>query len=40
MTSNAHLAQLPVTIMAASPMINQGCRGVDAGADRGAVIRR
>ena len=40
MTSNAPLAQFPVIIMAASPMITQGCRGVDVGANRVAVTRR
>ena len=40
MPSIAHLAQLPVMIKAISPIITQGCGGVDAGAQRDVVGRR
>lgn len=37
MSSIAPYHQIPVLIMAPAPMIDQICRGVDAGADRDRV---
>ena len=39
MSSIAPYQQLPVLIMAPSPMIDPVCRGVDAGADRNRFTR-